>query len=129
VDFVFCGRFTQCTADLASDLTSDFAQQLCFQDLADLADFFPADFVAVDRVATGLALGFLTGARVRVATTFALRLLAGARARAVTGADVRLAESRGILLSRVEPGFSLPDSSEGLERVLVRMLWCHWGLR
>jgi hypothetical protein len=37
--------------------------------------------------------------------------------------------SRGIVLSWVEPGFSLPDSDEGLERVLVGMLWWHWGFR
>jgi hypothetical protein len=37
--------------------------------------------------------------------------------------------SRGIVLSWVEPGSSLPDSDEGLERVLVGMLWWHWGFR
>jgi hypothetical protein len=33
------------------------------------------------------------------------------------------------VLSWVEPGFSLPDSDEGLEGVLVGMLWWHWGFR
>jgi hypothetical protein len=83
------------------------------------------------RSTTLLALRFLASARARVAARFALMLLVSTRARVVTvaGAEMRLAEGRGFLLSWVGPGISLPDSSERLERVLVGMFWCHRGLR
>jgi hypothetical protein len=48
--------WTRGSPDLASDFAPDFAQQLGLQDFANLADFFAADFVSVDGIATGLAL-------------------------------------------------------------------------
>ena len=83
------------------------------------------------RSTTLLALRFLTSARARVAARFALMLLVSTRARVVTvaGAEMRLAEGRGFLLSWVGPGISLPDSDERLEGLLMGILRCHWGLR